>query len=190
MTTETIETIDLAAVQVTYQRLISYYVRLLRTSAGTRFDWLVRPLFEDHMRIILLEIITGFTLLQRYVLDSKDQKAMSWIQQEIDYMTRLADQFPNIRKSLFSFLWRGLTLLFASALLEFFGSSDQTKNIDLVFRNVFGIIQTFLLSFGALLFVGVVLLMYASVFLIYNKMAGFQVEGGEDVYKLENDLFR
>jgi hypothetical protein len=200
---------DLADLKRAYYALISEYILMLRIWANSSSKgWVTKQMLEDHIRIILREIIKAFTLYEHASFNNTTTEDLSWFRQEREYLTGLADQLPDFRQQLLKYAWRILTLLWASALLDFAAATkepDQTGDVSFILSNALGIIQTLALKYALpLFFLGIVLLLamwgffglkrsyFKSDYDLYDNrsMPISETRSGVNIYRLENDLFR
>ena len=187
------ETLEFPKIRTCYQGLMSEYILLLRQVASSSIPWVLRwtlrQMIEDHIRVIILDIKEAFTLYEFYFLNSAHKEVLDWLRQEEDFLTRLADQLANYRQRLLTIAWRGLTLLFASAVLEIAGPTNQPQDINFVFGNLFRIVQTILFSSGGLLFF-IFSISWLIGPLLYGIKRSIIQHNNPDIYRIENELFQ
>jgi hypothetical protein len=85
-----------SSIKTAYQALIVEYVSVLRAVATGRPDILTREVIEDHIRVKLCDIAKAFTLCQTYLTPYISAEDATWLGDQIDYLTKLAEQLATI----------------------------------------------------------------------------------------------
>lgn len=203
MTTENDEFTNL---KITYENLISQYLDLLKLAASGKVTWVTRQMIEDHIRVRVREIVKAFTLDEWAHLGADSPTEVSWFRQEAEYLTKLGAQLANLepfQRWMLSLYWKGLALLFSSAVVQVSGIADRTLDVFFIMDNFWEIVRNVLLSFGfGLLILGSIFTFAVD---ILTRSKRLRISGQDEygrritsthtaeevnIYALENELFK